>query len=143
MEKWIADHFVTLMAILATAITNFTIVLVKQKNTDKDVTKLTTIVENLEIALDNHKESSQPHKHCPVHSTELATVKEGLKQKMDREPCIKIHESIDRRLNEMGTSLKGLTDTLAPLGAIQETLSRIEKIVDRNKELMEDVVDRA
>jgi hypothetical protein len=139
MEKWIADHLITLIVFIATTVASFTVLKVSQKNTDKDVTKLTTKVDLVEESINKHKESLQPHQHCPVHSTELSTVKEGLKQKMDREPCVKIHESIDRRLNEMGESLKSLTSILAPLGSIQKTLERIEKMVDHNKELIEDV----
>jgi hypothetical protein len=139
MEKWIAEHLISLIVFISTTVASFTVLKVSQKNTEKDVTKLTTKVDLIEDALIKHKDSTQPHKHCPVHSTELATVKEGLKLKMDREPCVKIHESIDRRLNDMGISLKDLTSTLAPLGTIQKTLERIERMVDHNKELIEDV----
>jgi len=143
METWLSTHLITIIVILATAITNFTVLKVSQKNTEKDLTKLTTKVDLVEESLIKHKESLQPHQHCPVHTAELSVVKEGLKLKMDREPCVKIHESIDRRLNEMSVSLKGLTDVLAPLGDIQKTLERIEDRVNKNKELIEDAVERS
>jgi hypothetical protein len=90
-----------------------------------------TQVAILTNKVDKHVTAKEPHQNCPIHTLELKTVQSTLNHKMDREPCERIHESIDRRMNEMCLEMKGLTQSLLPLVEIQKTLIDIRGGIEK------------
>jgi hypothetical protein len=138
METWLIKNALQLVIMLVAVISGFLALKFLISELRKTVQNIDKRTSANTYDLERHKTSKLPHTNCAVHTANYIVTEKVLALKMDREPCVKIHESIDRRLDEMGESLKSLTNVLAPLGAMQDTLNRIESKVDKNKDLIID-----
>jgi hypothetical protein len=129
MHEWIAQNLVQLVIVFVAVVSAYFALnsIVKELRTLVDIT--IERLNKLENTFELHKVEEKPHTVCSEHHINLDGIKTTLNKKMDREPCEKIHESIDLRLNIMCEDIKDLKSALTPLSGIQHTLNKIETII--------------